>query len=264
MFFGFKREESILDEASIVWMIDVYQWILRNFDSRAFPVARTLIYPTNDYFPGQESTAEGMAILIFEQVKNYIGVSRLPCQLQNELGSVIQVSHGDNTSTQLPVSNQAIVTFGYNTIMLNAPEVLIASYAQQICHYLVTLVEESAPGGSENLPHAAEILATYLGFGVLMANTANTQKIRSCGSCSGPAIERASFLSQYDMTYALALFCSLKNIPTKEVLKHLKKTLHSYFKNSIKSVVKNDGRLNALKQAPSAIIQPVIEENITK
>jgi len=122
----------------------------------------------------------------------------------------------ESGSAELPmVPDSKKWVFTYHTQTLNNPEVLIASFVHQIAYHIVSSAHNPPPGGNENWPHVAEILATMMGFGVIMANTANTQKIRSCGSCSGPAVERESFLSQYDMSYALAIFCDIKKYSRK-------------------------------------------------
>ena len=235
--FGFNRQAGLLDDESVCWILDVFEWALANCNGQKLQAEARLIYPNNEHFPGKESSVEGMAALIFTQVRAYAGLAALPCDLQNETG----VSHAvpsESGSTELPVvPDSKRWVFTYHTYTLNNPEVLIASFVHQIAYHIVSSRDNSPPGGKENWPHVAEILATIMGFGVIMANTANTQKIRSCGSCSGPAVERESFLSQYDMSYALAIFCALKNIPMKEAALHMKKTLRTFYKKSHKEIL---------------------------
>lgn len=237
MIFGFKQQTApLLDDDSVTWMLDVFDWASVNFSAQNFTRKIALIYPNNEHFPGKENSVEGMAALIFSQVKTYAGIEFVPCELQNENGESYSPQTEPNQTELSNVNNTEKLIFTYHSHTLNNPEVLIASFVHQIAYYIVTTTENSPPGGKENFPHAAELLATIMGFGLIMANTANTQKIRSCGSCSGPAVERESFLSQYDMTYALAIFCSLQKIPVKETTLHLKKTLHSFYKKAYKEV----------------------------
>jgi len=260
--FGFMRQTALLDSESVDWMLDVFDWALANFNAQKLQTETRLIYPNNEYFPGEESSVEGMAALIFTQVKTYAGIAALPCDLQNETG----VSHAVPPGSELPVAADSKKwVFMYHTHTLNNPEVLIASFAHQIAFHIVSSAHNPPPGGKENWPHAAEILATMMGFGVIMANTANTQKIRSCGSCSGPAVERESFLSQYDMSYALAIFCTLKNIPVKEATLHLKKTLRAFYKKSHKEMLSatfsGNDRLAFLQTTYFSTHQQAIKDN---
>jgi len=64
--FGFNRQTALLDDESVCWMLDVFDWVLVNFDRRKLQAETKLIYPNNDYFPGKESSVEGMAALIFQ------------------------------------------------------------------------------------------------------------------------------------------------------------------------------------------------------
>ena len=110
--------------------------------------------------------------------------------------------------------------------------------------------KEPPPGGVENWPHITEVVAVFMGFGLMMANSANTVKIRYCGSCSGPAVERGNALSQYDITYALAIFCCLKEIPMREVLVNLKKSLRPFYKKAAKEVMNKTEELNRIRVNP--------------
>ena len=115
--------------------------------------------------------------------------------------------------------------------------------------------KQPPPGGVENWPHITEVVAVFMGFGLMMANSANTVKIRSCGSCSGPAVERSNALSQYDITYALAIFSCLKEIPTREVLAHLKKSLWPFYKKAAKEVMNKTEELNRIRVNPLPTIE---------
>jgi hypothetical protein len=236
MIFGFSQQQALIDNDSMCWMFDVFAWAQKNFSRNVAENRAKLILPTNDFFPGKGASVEEMAALIFSQVKSYMGLSELACELQNETGShqAVPSLPGSEKLPEAQANERLVLT--YLTHTLNDPEVLIASFAHQLAFYLVTTAEEAPPGGRENWAHAAELLASFLGFGVIMANTANTQKIRSCGSCSGPAVERESFLSQYDMTYALTIYTSLNNVTVKEALSQLKKSLRSFYKKSNKQI----------------------------
>jgi len=237
MIFGFGNKPKLLDDESIHWMLDVFAWASMNLNQRKLKIATALIYPNNKYFPGTGNDVADMATLIFSQVKTFAGIESVSCDLQNEEGISIDVkTESVGTGSSLMENNEKLI-FRYHTHTLNNPEVLIASFAHQIAYSIVATAHTPPPGGTDNSPHAAELLAVFMGFGLIMANTANTQKIRSCGSCSGPAVERESFLSQYDITYALAVFSTCNNLPVKEVTPHLKKSLQVFYKKSCKEIL---------------------------
>ncbi|MBL1275929.1 MAG: hypothetical protein COB30_007565 [Ectothiorhodospiraceae bacterium] len=247
MFSRFFKPPQLLDEPSIEWMFDTFEWALRNFDASVFFNETILVTPSNAHFPGSGSNAEGMASLIFDQVKQYAGMQHWPYRLVD--ASSIESIPSVRVQIEGPVRGAAGVlakvddesqklVVAYHQEYLHAPEVLIADYAHTLAHYLGTTAAEPPPGGEGNWPHVTELLAVFLGFGVVMADSANTAKIRSCGSCSGPAIERANFLSEYDITYAMAIFCSLKAIPVRDAAPQLKSSLRPFFKKAMKDVAR--------------------------
>ena len=254
MSFGFFKKTALLDDASVLWMFDSFAWAMQNFDANVFYQEAILVNPSNEHFPGKENSAEAMAALIFEKVKEYGGLQHWPFRLVDEesltnldvpniaIEGVLRGSAG--TSPAVQQQQQYVVPA--NLALLRDPEVLIATYAHSLSHYLGSKAQQAPPGGIENWPHVTELLSVFLGFGLIMANTAHTVKIRSCGSCSGPSVERTNFLSQYDMTYALAIFCNIKNIPANDALQHLKKSLRPFFKKAVKDVNGRSAQLELL------------------
>ncbi len=255
MFFQFLKPSKLLDETSVLWMFDSFAWAMRNFDTADFLSETVLVTPSNTHFPGREDTADGMANLILNKVKVYAGMQDWPFQLveENNIENIpapyIQLEvpvweRAGMASTSTDLSENFIIV--YSQSQLQDPGVLIANFAHSLAHYLGSTAVEPPPGGEENWHHVTELLAVFMGFGVMMANSANTTKIRSCGSCSGPAVERENFLSQYDVTYALAIFCCLKGIDVRSAVKHLKPSLRSFFKKATKDVTRRESQLQHL------------------
>ena len=248
------KPKACLDTETTLWLFDTFAWALRNLDARVFYDETILVTPSNEHFPGTKNSVHGMADLIFNQVKDHAGLKHWPTKLTNmaegrpaeppkiEIKGALRGSKGimpaGEVFQQLPIA--------YNPDQLRDPEVLIADYAHVLAHYLCSMSQEPPPGGAENWPHITEVVAVFMGFGLMMANSANTAKIRSCGSCSGPAVERSNALSQYDITYALAIFSCLKSIPSKEVLVNLKKSLRPFYKKAAKEVMNKKEELDRI------------------
>lgn len=242
----FKKEKaSLLDNESIEWIFEVFAWALAHFDAQVFEQETILVTPSNKHFPGRENNVHGMASLIFSKVLEYAGMTHWPFQLmpenefvatQTQLVEIKSISRGTKAEIAQKTDTSAKLPITYSPFQLNDPEVLIGHYAHSLAHYLGSTAHSEPPGGVQNWPHTTELLAVYLGFGIIMANSAYTNKVRSCGSCAGPAVERSNFLSQYDITYALAVFCRLKNISPGQVKPYLKKSLWPFFKKASKDV----------------------------
>jgi hypothetical protein len=141
--------------------------------------------------------------------------------------------------------SHAPLTVTYEPSYVGNPEAMIAVYAHTLAHYLGLSVREPPPGGAENWPHVTELLAVFLGFGLMFANTALVFPRGGC--CGGPVVRRQAYVSQHDITYALAIFAALKDIPPKQVLEHLKKPLRGHFRQALREVRgRHAARLQAL------------------
>jgi len=241
MLFGLLDRRPLLDEAYASWMFDVYTWALRNFDPLMFRDETMLITPSNRHFPGRANSPEEMANLIFGRVVTYAGMEHWPLKLLPPGSCVLEpapevraVPGARGSRAVVADRPPASLTLSYDPEYLNNPEAMIAVFAHTLAHYLGTSATEPPPGGAENWPHVTEILAVFLGFGLMFANTALVLPRGGC--CGGPVVRRQAYVSQHDITYALAIFSALKGLPQKEVLKHLKKPLRGHFKQALREV----------------------------
>lgn len=258
--FGLLSKKPLLDDVASQWLVDAYAWALRHFDAKVFFDESILVTPTNEHFPGRETSIDGMAALIFDRVQTYAGVRHWPYQLVDALHYVPTDMPRLNANTLLAQrgaraaniqAHTAPLIVPYNPHQIGKPESLIASYAYVLAYYLGTLANEPPPGGESYWPHATELLGVFMGFGIMFANTAYTFK-GGCGSCYNPLAERAAFLSQDEVTYALALFCMLKRIPIQTVLPHLKSYLRPAYKKAVNDIVRREKELTALRSIHDA------------
>ena len=238
----FKRKPP-LDEASVQWLFDVFEWALHNFSPAVFYRQTRLVLPTNEHFPGKVNSVQCMAELVFERVVEYAGMAHWPWQ-------VVEKSHCHlDTIQQLPAgatqefigkasplaAHGPALPVVYDRLHIGNPEALIAGFAHSLGQYLGYTAREVPPGGVDNWPQVTEVLADFLGFGLMFANSAFVFPSGGCGSC-GTNVSRNSALSQWDHTYALALFSVLKGIPPRKVKPYLKKSLRGYFQRCYSDV----------------------------
>lgn len=247
-----------LDEESVLWIFEVFDWGLKHLNRELFFAHTDLITPDNKHFPGRASSTHEMASLIFDRTVGYAGMQQWPLQLvppgspmpgeapQIQLTGPLREHAAAGTALS---ADSPAIPLSYDPKMINNPEAMIAGFVQVLGHYLGAAVREEPPGGLQNWPQTTEVLGVFLGFGVLFANTAFNGQVRSCGSCGGPPSERRIYLSQYDVTYALALFCVLKDIPNRQVLSPLKPSLRGYFKRCRRDINKRGELLQGLQYA---------------
>lgn len=244
-----------LDEAEIDWLFQSWRWALENFDSDVFFNETILVIPSNDYFPGRENSIPGMARLIFEQVRKYAGVSHWPCRLVEQGAPLIAAQNvviggalrGPGGQAVAPQADSAWLTIPYNPHQVGRPEALIADYAQVLAWYLGSMGKVLPPGGEKDWPYATEVLATFMGFGLMVANSAYNYR-GGCGSCYNPLAQRQAWLSQDEAVYALAIFAALKDIPDRQVLRELKSYLRPVYRIAIRDIRRRRGeQLQPLK-----------------
>ena len=256
VFFDLLKSKPVLDEESVEWLFGIYAWALKNFDAHVFYNETILVVPSNEYFPGREDSIDGMAALMFDKVKEYAGLKHWPCRLeplstscQTETpGIMLQGAlRGSAGIIAENVAEENRLPVRYDPRQVTNPEAMIASFAHTLADYLASMAAEPPPGSEENWPQVTEILAVFMGFGLMFANSAFVYRNVACGSCQPRRIERRSYLSQYDTTYALAIFSVLKGIPNQQVLKHLKKSLRPYYKKAVKDILRHSDQLNQLK-----------------
>ncbi len=260
MFAKFFQSEPPLDEASIQWLFEAYAWSLRNLDARVFYEESLLVTPTNEHFPGRENSVQGMAQLMLDRVAGYSGMAHWPLQLLDANACTlappgpVRIQGALRGSGGLPAENGAKhIAVRYDPGMLGNPEGMIAGFAHTLAHHLGGTVQEAPPGGPENWPHLTEVVAVFMGFGLMFANSAYNVRVGCGGSCGTTADDRQNFLSQYDITYALALFSTLKAIPDKQVLKHLKSSLRGHYKRCAKDIRSRTEALALLTEFKPAV-----------
>lgn len=126
------------------------------------------------------------------------------------------------------------------------PEDMAASYAHVLAQHLLVQGRVLPPGGQNLFAEASELLASFMGFGVLLANSSYTIR-GGCGSCYNAMANRQPALTEYDNVFVLALFCTLKGIDRKTATRHLKKHLHKPYKMALQQIQANPEALSKLQ-----------------
>lgn len=269
------KSKPLVDQNSADFIFSTVAWILQNFDHEEFFNRTRLVAPSNEFFPGRVSSVDEKAQNIFQHTLRYTGLRHWPfalksmieresnneCQVQpapqDELALIHRNSFpqasmaddgADEYGMQVPViiTQQPLFVF-YNPQQTLKPEDLSASYAHVIAQHLIIQSGQQPPGGNQFFAEASEVLASMMGFGVLLSNSAYTFR-GGCGSCYNAMANRQPALTELDSVFTLALFCRLKGIKTKEATLHLKKYLRPSYKQAVKQIDQRLKQVNDLKQ----------------
>ena len=232
-----------MDEDSTQWMFDVFTWALNNFDADLFYSHTVLVLPSNRFFPGRADSEQAMAQLIFERVAHYAAIEHWPAQVTDQNACAIDEAPllqlaGPLRGLELAADHGLMpqpLQFPYNAQQISNPEAMIATFAHTVAHYLGQMAQTAPPGGAEFWPHVTEVLATYLGFGLMFANSAYNFR-GGCASCYNPNAQRNAYLTEQQATYALAMFAVLKRLPERDVTSHLKSHLRGFYKKAVREI----------------------------
>lgn len=262
----FLSPKPLVDENSANFIFTTVAWVLQNFDHQEFFQRTRLVAPSNEFFPGRVSSVEEKAQNIFQHTLAYAGLSHWPFQLKSllerELNAECQIppepqselalihrnsDHAQNDLAVAVIMSQNPLFVFYNPQQTLKPEDLSASYAHVIAQHLIIQSGLQPPGGSQFFAEASEVLASMMGFGVLLTNSAYTFR-GGCGSCYNAMANRQPALTELDSVFVLALFCRLKGISYTQGTQHLKKHLRSSYKKALKQIDQRLEQVNELKR----------------
>ncbi|WP_440876815.1 hypothetical protein [Thalassotalea sp. PLHSN55] len=251
MFSTLFKTQPVIDESSRDWIFDTFAWCIQHLDGDFFKNNSELILPNNNFYPGKVSSVEEMADAIFTNTLKYTGLSNWPIKLvpaERYIQKQIPALSFDKNlrGEHCKVSSQASYTINdeeiahtidiaFHPSQLNQPQDLIAYLVQKQASILISQQKIAPPGGKETLAQTIDLVACFMGFGVIFANTAYQFK-GGCGSCNNRNLNRQAALPELETVYALALFTVLKNGDIKQVKKALKSHLYKPFRQAHKEI----------------------------
>ncbi len=264
MLSSFFKAKPLIDDTSKMWIFDTFSWCIDQLDGDFFYKNSELILPNNSFYPGSVSSVEEMAETIFTNTTKYSGLTRWPLRLvdsehfieksmpqlefktrlRGEMASISPIENAQFASMiSYKIDGQKVtptIDIAFHASQLNQVQDLIAYLVQVQANILVSQHSNlpssiSAPGGKELLPQTIDLIACFMGFGVIFANTAYQFK-GGCGSCNIQSLNRQAALPELETVYALALFCVLKSIAIKQVKSSLKSHLYKSFRQAYKEI----------------------------
>ncbi len=246
--FNFLKSKNILTEQDSEFQVATYKWLLKNFGGDNFYKESQLILPTRDYFPSKVESPEEAAVETFEAVKKHAGLERWPCKLvaQDEdidplIAETIAVRNVPRSALgtfEHVAEGEVVIT--YNPSLLSDPSQLVATFAHELSHYLTGTAAEPPPGGWENWEFATDIAATFLGFGIFMANSTFNFSQYTGTESQGWQSSRNGYLSEAEHIYSLAIFMLLKDISLPQATGSLKPSLRKLLSKAFKEIKNSD------------------------
>ncbi len=243
MFHWFQKQ--LISDAAADWIDECAVFVLQQGGPQAFWQHTRLIVPDVQDFPRKVSGPEPMAHYILGRVTELAGIAHWPWLLVDarlapaeppqRLGLIPSERFREDQPAIVATAATTALQVPYIRDQLLKPQDLVASIAHTCAQHMLWQSQQTPPGGLEHFEQAAEVLATFLGFGIMLTNSAYTYR-GSCASCYNPRANRQASLSESESIYALALFCHIRQEPVGTVFKYLKPHLKGSFKVALKQI----------------------------
>lgn len=250
--FGPKRP---LNADEWEWQLASFKWLIVEFGGIEENPENRLVLPNEEFFPKTSADPSRKAQQIFERVKFLTGMAAWPTHLVQgdqtreatlNSGQILKHdSHAPAGEYQLlqATDGQHYAQISYNPSQLGDPAKLIATFAHELSHYLMSTAKTAPPGGWEVHELTTDLCSVYLGFGIFMATSAwNFQ-----ASNEGWQYERQGYLNERMLITAMVIREMLADRDPLEALPFLKPHLAKDAKMATKYVQ----RLNILDEVMS-------------
>ena len=252
------KTKPVIDEVSKAWIFDTFSWCITALDKDFFEHNSELILPNNTFYPGSSNSIDEMADTIFSNTLKYTGLTKWPIKLvpaerfiQKPMPLLLLAStfRGESCNISYQTSHVEVVNpsidIAFHASQLNQPQDFIAYLVQNQASILLSQHDANDTMNTNKvspvndkvaLPQTIDLIACFMGFGVIFANTAYQFK-GGCGSCNNRNLNRKPALPELETVYALALFCVIKSVEVKHVKKSLKSHLYKHFKQAYKEIL---------------------------
>lgn len=199
------------------WQLDTWRYLLTNVGDAKWVAEQAPLTPSHAMFARPPSDDHSSAIILFEQLKEYMGIKDCPAEL------VKRTEQGGQVDTYLfleqkgPLGsfeqhgNSYYIT--YSPRLLREPVHLAAVLGHELAHHALATIPDPPPGADEEplIEELATDLATcFFGLGILQANTAFAFSQQQGFDGQGWASSFSGYLSEEGRIFSLALHLALR------------------------------------------------------
>lgn len=195
--FGLFKPRCPIDVREKVWAEQRLLWLCERFGLKRMLNA-TIVEPTVEFFPDSYSAVPEDIDPLFERVCKFADCS--PDRFQR-----VVIGDDEHFATN---TDPSVVAIRKSDLL--DQEDLIASLARGIARSLL-LTDKHLTGEEADFWLVTDLLAVFLGFGVIQANSAVKTYAESSGTSSSWSIRHAGFLQARVSGYAMALVAWLRS-----------------------------------------------------
>jgi len=252
MFGSWLKGPRFLDADLEDWHLEAWAWLMRHRGGLERIHATPLVLPSRDYFPPTEATGEARAEHVFNCVRKLMGMEHWWCRLEprglaprEQVGEFWSLSSRRSTNGTFQVVNgEARICYARD--LVDHPMRLVATFAHELSHFLLSTIEEDPPGGEVGHELVTELCVAHRGFAVFSANSAFSFHQHGDAFSQGWRSQHNGYFSPRGWAFALAVFLELKQAPADEGFKHLKPDLAEMVTAARRYLTKRPERLAPL------------------
>jgi hypothetical protein len=213
--FGPKRP---LGKDELEWQLAGFHYLLDEFGGIDAHRETQLVNPQGEYFADSTLTGPARGEELFAEVKAIAGMGQWPTRLvarQSPKGSyqvnaqtfVQPIGTGAAGTYQLlPADNGGwVAEIRYDVGLLADPGALVATFAHELGHYLLSTTRHRFPGGEDMHELLTDLTAVFMGFGIFLANSARDYSAQQIDGGHMWQTRRQGYLSERALVTALVL-----------------------------------------------------------
>ena len=251
--FGWFRHRCPLGTQEKVWVESRMNWLAARLGADRLLKAR-VIEPTDEFFPGEYLGNTDDAQDMLDRLCSYMRIDK-PLQLdvredwtdQDPLGRYIGRESPDQTAT-----------IELNPSQLQDPESLVGTLAHELAHEILLgggLVSDN----NDDLERLTDLLPTFLGLGIFVANSALRERTLREGRFSWWSIRKQGYLPMRMHAYALALFAWAREETLPSWLEHLRLDIYEPMIKGLRFLEKTSDTTLDLAAASATDDLPTVE-----
>ena len=250
-----NSHKSPLEKDDEEWQLACWPWLLKHVVDPDWIRSTPLILPTDEFFPPTQAHGKERAEHVFKCVCDLTGVADWPFDLVEQDQAVNPVLAQLAVVQNAPVSplgtfyvkpnDRLQVT--YNPALVDEPVQLIATFAHEVSHALMLMVDRSSPdtelpGGWICEEFATDLLVVLLGFGLFGANSAFQfqQMSDPATGMQGWSTSKSGYLTEAEWAFALAVYLKVTDQPADALMDRLKPGLVKQLSKSVAYLDRND------------------------
>ncbi|BAT58673.1 hypothetical protein GJW-30_1_01200 [Variibacter gotjawalensis] len=247
------RSKPLLDAETAAWHVENFAWLLSEFGHGDDFSACKLVLPKPGFFPSDGERGHAKALRIFRQTQTYCGMGDWEIDLvadnnpvaRREAPAYVMLQHGKHAlGTYSRRGNRSQIT--YVPTLLERPEHLIATFAHELAHDLLSSARTPPPSEADENEFLTDLTAVFLGFGVFLANARFDFETSGGG---GWSMRRAGYLPEADLIFALALFLRTRQIGPDAAMEWLKPHLGKLLRKALGDLPDTHADVAALRAA---------------